>query len=650
MLSATIDRPEDFASWIELAKTKQSIENNIEKKIVYLAPSSHRVVPLSHYYWLTTHNSTIKNVKGTEYEELLKNNINTPILLNSPNNEYHITNANTVKNITNYFKKNRHFVKRQFVLDTLIRYLKINNGLPAICFIFSRKQVEYAANEICFCVLDDDSNIPMIIEQECKNILANKLPNYKEYLELSEYKELLVLLKKGIAIHHAGIISVFREMIEILFEKKYIKLLFATETLAVGINFSTTSVIFTGIEKFNGSTMRMLYPHEYTQMAGRAGRRGIDTVGKVWICGNLIRNNDSTEIKHMITGPPQTLTSQFKISFTLGLNIIANDGNITNFANQSLMTTDINNTIDCHTKEIIKLENNIQIQEKDIQLTRTPSNILLKYKNKKQLLSSSANKQRKRLQRELSNLEVENRYIKQDINKFNELDEIQKQINLHGNYKQNAENHIQLIVDKTIKALSNNKFVNLIDDKLCISELGKIASQFQEVHPLVMAELIYKNNYFNDYSASEIAGLFSCFSNIKVNDDDKIHKPITTSKILNDLTLDMNNLLDNYYDQEISLEINTGSNYERNYDIQQYIINWCNATDETMCKDIINDMKQNSGIFLGEFIKSLLKINNIAEEVERTAELIQNLELIEKMRNIKSLTLKYVATNQSLYI
>ena len=79
-------------------------------------------------------------------------------------------------------------------------------------------------------------------------------------------------------------------------------------------------------------------------------------------------------------------------------------------------------------------------------------------------------------------------------------------------------------------------------------------------------------------------------------------------------------------------------------------MNWCRASDELLCKGVLNDMKGDTDIFLGEFIKAILKINNIALEVERAAEVMQNLELVEKMRQIPVLTLKYVATNQSLYI
>ena len=152
--------------------------------------------------------------------------------------------------------------------------------LPAICFVFSRKLVERYAKTITSSLFEENSTIPSTIKRECEQILR-KLPNFKEYINLPEFDMIIRLLEKGVAIHHSGIMPIFREMIELLFSKGYIKLLFATETFAVGINMPTKTVIFTGFDKFNGTSMRMLYPHEYTQMAGRAGRRGIDTIGYV---------------------------------------------------------------------------------------------------------------------------------------------------------------------------------------------------------------------------------------------------------------------------------------------------------------------------------------------------------------------------------
>ena len=128
---------------------------------------------------------------------------------------------------------------------------------------------------------------------------------------------MMSLIKKGIAIHHSGILPILREIVELFFAKGYIKLLFATETFAVGINMPTKTVIFTSFSKFDGNDMRYLLPHEYTQMAGRAGRRGLDTEGHVIHCNNLFDMPDIHTYKRILCGDPQFLRSKFKVSYNL---------------------------------------------------------------------------------------------------------------------------------------------------------------------------------------------------------------------------------------------------------------------------------------------------------------------------------------------
>jgi antiviral helicase SKI2 len=152
--------------------------------------------------------------------------------------------------------------------------------LPAIVFVFSRKAVEQCAKEITTNLLEDDSKIPYTVAKECEQIIR-RFPNYKEYLELPEYIELVGLLEKGIGIHHSGMIPVLREIVEWMISKKYIKLLFATESFAIGLDCPIKTAVFSAMKKYDGKHFRYLLPHEYTQMAGRAGRRGSDSVGHV---------------------------------------------------------------------------------------------------------------------------------------------------------------------------------------------------------------------------------------------------------------------------------------------------------------------------------------------------------------------------------
>ena len=162
--------------------------------------------------------------------------------------------------------------------------------------------------------------------------------------------------------------------------------------------------------------------------------------------------------------------------------------------------------------------------------------------------------------------------------------------------------------------------------------------------------LMVETNYFHKLSVIEIVGLFACFANIVVSDDFKVHYPNTSSEVLNKTTTRIVTLLDEFHDMELLHHVNSGSCYERCFDIQQAVMDWCRASNETDCKRVLDELKNVSNVFLGEFIKALLKINNVTAEVERAAQLTQNIVLLEKLNHIPSVTLKYVATTQSLYV
>ena len=662
MLSATIDKPEVFAQWIENQKNlqlKNSDENSVEcsndtKKMVYLIPTNHRVVPLTHYMWITTHENTMKRVKGQPIYENISGVRNKPIVVKSPNGEFNEVNFNKVKKISDYLEKNKHFIKRKFILNDLSTYMKANNHLPAICFVFSRKNVETCAKEITNSLFDAESTIPNTIEDDCKKILISKLPNYKEYIHLPEYTNLIELLKKGVAIHHAGMLSVLREMVELLFDRGNIKLLFATETFAVGINVPAKSTIFTSLEKYNGYTMRNLYPHEYTQMAGRAGRRGIDTQGLVWILGNMVHLNAANEFKQILTGSPPILSSKFKISLQLALHIISAGGNINNisqFTNTSLMKTDIDNELKYYENDLIKLKEDLVMKKNMIsQVTKTPYDTLVQYAEKKELLKLSSNKQRKRVLRDISTLEDDNRFIKDDIEHLLAIKNIEESIQKNDTDKDYTLSYVDNNANNVAQFLAEQGFV---DTQYEITEKGKIASQIQEAHPLALAHVILESNYFEHFSPSQIASLLSCFTNINVNDEVKIFN--TSSTCLQDpvpcYTDKLDNILKQYYDSEYKIiQQDIGTDYTFHRDLQENIFKWCNATNEVECKEIIQNMKVTQNISLGDFVKAILKINNIVQEIEKICEMTSNVCALEKMQGISALLLKYVASNISLYL
>ena len=657
MLSATIDRPEDFAGWIEMEKNKQAQQvqaqaqgqtpmqaQQVQKiKQMYLAPTYTRLVPLTHYMWLAVNEGVVKKSSKTPYEKKIENLRSAPITIASADGVFQEENYYKIKDVTDYLYKNNTHIKRQFVLEDLLKFLKNKEMLPAICFVFSRKQVEQAAKEISFSLFEEDSGLPVLVEKECRHILAAKLPNYHEYLELNEYKTIVALLEKGIAIHHAGIIPVLREMVELLFEKGFIRLLIATETFAVGLNMPTKTVIFAGLTKFNGSVMRLLYPHEYTQMAGRAGRRGLDTIGHVFHCVNLFELPTATEYKHLLTGPPQKLTSKFKISFNLALSMLDAKQDILSFMAQSMLSADISREITGYDKEEQRKADLILVKEEQLKLCRTPLAALEQYKEGHAALVLLANSARKKARIALNNLEAEYKFILTELPKLDALHEAQRDYATVQFQKKNTIDYIANTVFDLQKILEANGFVH----ENVITEKGRIAAQLQEVHPLALADLYVNLHKFASLDASQLAGLFSCFYPLNVSDELRTH--ICTDSI-RDITFFTKQLLTHYFKAEQDAFLLTGANYDIAYDLVPFVIQWCDSPDELTCKQLLQEVKKQTGCFTGEFVKALLKVNAIAQEFERVCEMTQNMVLLEKLRAIPKLTLKYIATSQSLYL
>jgi hypothetical protein len=168
------------------------------------------------------------------------------------------------------------------------------------------------------------------------------------------------------------------------------------------------------------------------------------------------------------------------------------------------------------------------------------------------------------------------------------------------------------------------------------------------VHPLAMTDLYYGTNKFASLDSAQLAGLFSCFYPLNVSDEFRTYKCSYTA--MSEITMQMKEHLDRYLKCEEDALLLTGANYEIAYDLLPYVIQWCDSPDEVTCKLIIQTVKDHVGIFIGEFVKALLKVNAITQEFERVCERTNDFVLLAKLRMIPLLTLKYIATSQSLYL
>lgn len=201
----------------------------------------------------------------------------------------------------------------------LIQHLRTKELLPACIFVFSKKRCEENADALSnldYCTAKEKSAIHMTIEKSLARLSL-------EDRELPQIRRLRELLGRGIAVHHGGMLPIVKEVVEILFAKSLVKVLFATETFAMGLNLPTRTVVFSGFRKHDGRAFRDLLPGEYTQMAGRAGRRGLDPVGTVIIVTpGADEAPQVSRLRQMMLGDPTKLRSQFRLTYNMILNLL----------------------------------------------------------------------------------------------------------------------------------------------------------------------------------------------------------------------------------------------------------------------------------------------------------------------------------------
>ena len=641
-LSATLDEPEKFSYWLE---NRGEINNS--NKIVYLSSKKDRAVPLTHYSFITTNQGIFKAIKDKTVHAEINSIINKPFIIQDFKGKFDDEYYFKMTKMLKIFDSKDIRIKRTHVLNQLSKYLTENEMTPAICYVFSIKKIEECSKEVTTNLLEFDSKIPYIAKRECEQILRSKLPNFEEYINLPEYITLVSLLEKGIATHHSKMLPVFREIVEIFFARGYIKLLFATESVAIGLNLPVKTCIFTDIYKHDGNMMRILQSHEYSQASGRAGRLGLDTVGHVIHLNNLFRNVDHTSYKNMMNGKPQKLVSKFKISYNLLLNLLdIGDTNLVNFAKRSMTTGDIDAQLGTIYYEKTNLQTSLDNAKNFTKNLRTPSHILEEYISLHKNSEMFSNKKKKEVSRTIKEIEENNKFLKQDLVSYNKISQIQDELNKLEKEEEDLNKYFHSGVQKVMDLLIEEGF---IEDYTVLTLKGKIAAQLRETHCLVFANLIF-NNKFDHLSSKQLVALFSCFTNISVQEERKSYFANSKDDKVNEIVNTVTEMYSVCSKIELDRNINTGIDYTIHYDLMNYVEEWMDADNVENCKLLLQKIGEEKEIFLGEFVKALLKINNISCEMEKIAEMTGNIALLSKLKEIEGMTLKYVVTNQSLYV
>jgi ATP-dependent RNA helicase DOB1 len=378
-LSATIPNAREFGMWI--AKLKKQPCN-----VVY---TSFRPTPLRHYIFpvegdnsnlFLILDSQIVNKKGNKkaVEEIFHNrNFNQAFDILKNSRKLENCNQKSNKNLNN--KK----IGTKMSLIKLIKALYREKFCPVIVFSFSKRECEMNALDLFkYKPLQkskyDSKNIKK--KETKEKIIDFNTDEEKEKIEkiylsaiskLSEddqkmpnIQNFLPLLQRGIGVHHGGMLPILKELVELLFQEGLIKVLFSTETFSMGINMPAKTVVFTTLRKFDGEFQRYLGGGEYTQMAGRAGRRGIDQFGNVIIM--VDKNIDQDICEKIIKGKSAPLISSFQLSYNQLANLMRIEGlEPDHILSQSFRQFQKEKSIPILKKKLAKLYNEYNINKFD---------------------------------------------------------------------------------------------------------------------------------------------------------------------------------------------------------------------------------------------------------------------------------------------
>jgi superfamily II RNA helicase len=334
------------------------------------------------------------------------------------------------------------------------------------------------------------------------------------------------------------------------------------------------------------------------------------------------------------------------------LNLIdIGDYNLTDFAKKSMVTGDLDAQMGELYTNITKLTTELDTMRMSLTHLRTPKSILEEYIELLDKKNTFVNKKRKEVERRMQEIHDGYKYVETDKMSFKKIVDKEQAISTLHNQVDNVNNYINSGIMAVIGLLLNEKYIETdnADNKYKLTIKGSFATHLREVNCLVFAKLL-EDDDLNALSSKQLVTLFSCFTNITVSDDLKDNVSKCTNKECQQVILKVGQLYSDYQQKETNYNINSGSDYNIQYDLINYVTHWCDCENAEDCKVLLRKLIDEKGIFLGEFVKALLKINNISGEMEKLAELTGNVALLSKLREISNITLKYVVTNQSLYV
>jgi len=630
MLSATLDHPEKLAAWL----------GELKQVPVHLMETQYRIVPLTHNLLQQDKLIPLMDAKDVYHASVYQDWLQKEKQLHQEAAAFqrNVKDAKQAGTKVGGKVHVAHFVHR---MNEVLALLEKKELLPALFFVFSRKQCESYAAKVEHTLLDTSDTAAV------KHIISFHLHRHMKDLEtVPQYHQLYELLCRGIAFHHSGLLPLLKEIVEILFSKGYVKLLFCTETFAVGLNMPTKTVLFAGFKKYDDATgaMRMLRNDEYLQMAGRAGRRGKDDKGVVIYMPDH-EPVTPDQMMAMMKGnkPPIQSRMDFHYDFVLK-TLQASDQPLKwkQIMQNSYWFQQQQEEITKKEAEMVRLAATIcGIQSEEPFFSECAKRVELEQK-----IRVTVNAERKEVQRQLD--AVKNRQMgprwKKALENYHAMHGLQVELASLKEYVEQKKSEQN--IDHVLPFLHHMGYIRHADSQILtrddLSIKGVLATEVNEGHPILMTEL-YTEGILHSLTGDELVCIFACFQEKKETEE----QPSLESLKVSSPVLRVLEKIQTMVRQFQEVEQNMGWPMEGYWATSTMMVEpmrrWMEGEHASvLCKEY--------DLFEGNFIRSVLKITNMLDECLSMAMYCQHTDQVEKITEVRSRILRGAVVSDSLYL
>ena len=513
-------------------------------------------------------------------------------------------NGQNYDKVKKYWEKLEQYgYSEEFELETICNQISSNQnlGIPAIIFVLSKKKCEKMAQNI--------KETSYVSVQESESAIKFFDSNLREFKNCSQYVEMRKVVSRGIGYHHSGLIPKIREVVEFLIKNKLIKIVFATETFAVGLNFPVKTVVITSLKKPTQNGFRFLTTSEYKQMAGRAGRRFLDPFGNVIL---MLFNPKSklaypawSDINLIVNGNPNSVKSKYVIEPNYVLkNIMNSSYSIVGLKSFKYYKDGVpNRNITCNEK-YLKL---FDIDKKQREFAK--NGIGYKDKNYQKMLSKLTPNEKIEYQEFLK--KYDDSFRKTDLELYLELENKIVEFLKDSGYiiKTKSDFDLDLDSDK-----------NTIKNSWKLTQKGLMACNFTEINPIIFMDNIDK--IFSNSSVSICVLSMFIDDGIKIRNDEIIIWEEIEPEIIY-----WENAVKKY-EKFIGI-FPKWTFYPKNYIA---IKEWLENPDMSL-----DQIAQNYDIDLGLFVKILMKVYQIMNELIPKLDKLNQSDLTKKFSEQKEL-------------